>query len=581
MADLVSAVGTINYNGVTFGPKTRCEIEGQSVLSTDGRTISHIIYLITVRTIIALDGQTTDATMADLRQRLQSQGGALEISETGFGPLVVNFDNELGKAKDVLWGPIPKILRWKPIGSSQACEVTWSCQVAVPECGNAQYQFALMEVNSKYSWDVDNSGYTIRSFSGFLRIPQTRREQGSRTLSDNADDYRRRIIPPAIIGFRRKQKFDIDDSKCRLDFSITDEEMPPNAPPAGMVNARASHTLQSPLPLSEKYTGSISASYEVSRDKPRKLAWLRFIELINDRIGAATQYGIQQDGTKSVPMLFNLVMTEPEIYGRESASFSINYTFFASLNTILQASGLWRVPPGSDHAVWAGSLVNGMFSPEGRGFAGLAFNNNQDTIVDLCQNSPAALASAAKIVAAHGEAVTEIKNKYPDPASSWLSYKSAVTIKQRDYAAILKGLPTAPLAPNALTSMPEFNPVLTVAGAAVSAAAEWVNKTSGYQPDYAPGTPTSDVQTRATPDYFVTLEGDAIRAGYLITPPVLTQFAGSPVKPFNDGSPTFAQKFVTSWFGVPIFSAAWRITYVLTNAVKAGFGVPPNPFIGQ
>lgn len=82
--------------------------------------------------------------------------------------------------------------------------------------------------------------------SGLARIPQTRKTPDSRTVEFSSDEVRERILPDIPKDFRRTGRtFDVDESRNVLTFSVTDEELPPNIPPPGIVEVSASHDIHS------------------------------------------------------------------------------------------------------------------------------------------------------------------------------------------------------------------------------------------------------------------------------------------------------------------------------------------------
>ncbi|HJZ58880.1 MAG TPA: hypothetical protein VKE74_28310 [Gemmataceae bacterium] len=78
-------------------------------------------------------------------------------------------------------------------------------------------------------------------------------------------------------------------------------------------------------------------------------------------------------------------MTEPDAYGVPTVILQMTYKIVgASLEEMLQASGLWRPVPGSDEKERRTSLA-GVLGP--RGVAGLVFTTADDFLVDLCQST--------------------------------------------------------------------------------------------------------------------------------------------------------------------------------------------------
>src|SRR5262245_2851537 len=183
-----------SYNGVTFGVRTETlGIECRPARDQAGRAISHIVHSISLKTTIAADPDsplTPDEQLEGIRTRLQQDGGALKFVDKGFGNFTVNTaaPGAEGEARDVAWGPKPQLLRWKPLGNNQAAEVTWTVEVAVPECfAPLGGTVRPMEACYRVQWSVDGGGYQRRTVTGYLLIPMTRHNPGDPSLPDSAD----------------------------------------------------------------------------------------------------------------------------------------------------------------------------------------------------------------------------------------------------------------------------------------------------------------------------------------------------------------------------------------------------------
>ena len=117
----------------------------------------------------------------------------------------------------------------------------------------------------------------------YKRQPQTRSGVNERGLNDSADRYLEKIYPPLLPGFRRTPgTWKLSEDKCRGDFSITDEEMPPVAPPQKIIEVSAEHSYQANDIA--RWTGTISATYDVDRGSGKAAdAVAAFVGLVKDR----------------------------------------------------------------------------------------------------------------------------------------------------------------------------------------------------------------------------------------------------------------------------------------------------------
>jgi hypothetical protein len=85
--------------------------------------------------------------------------------------------------------------------------------------------------------------------------------------------------------------------------------------------------------------------------------------------------------------------------------------------------------------------------------------------------------------------------------------------------------------------------------------------------------PSSIVQRSCDSSFYLYLEGDAIRVGYQIDEPMLTQFGGVTVTPANTEAEYFATKQVGWLFGCPVTRAKWRRRW-LCSAPPKGTNIP-------
>lgn len=575
----LTALGNASYNGWTFSPKMELVgLQGTPVPDAAGRTIVYVRWMIRILDRVAANpGGTLDATIATARQQLLVPGGALTLNGKGFGDLSVNGNNA---RKDVNFGPKILDFEYKVTGRDGAADLIWACEVATPEsCANPAYSFRLMESVYSVSYQRDFSGYTTRTVSGYIRVPLTRSSVTSRTLSDNADNYRQLVMPITPVGFRPgNQSWTLDESKTKATYSFSDVEMPPNMPPPGVIEVRASHVVQTQRAgiSTSSWSGTLSASYEVAKDVSRSLAWTYFVQLLASRITAALQ-NASEAGTL---LIRHLSLAEPDIHGKLAAAFSASYTFSTTLDTILAASGLWTPVPNSDYAQWRASLSSGIFSADGRSYAGLKFDPNADVIVDLCSTNVNVLTAGGILNQNQLVAGGFLQNPYPAPAGSFLDFALNARLEIDDNVAEMKALPNNPFA----AGNPDLNAPLNNPGPGQpigpggAPAGQIINQVAGFTPPFAPGQQLNNPQQRVAPDMAIILEGRAIRAGYPISPPMLTQINGvTPVQANREGEHFFTQGQMANWFGVPIIGAVWRLRWTLPQVPAGPIGVPPNP----
>lgn len=616
----LSGLGTCSYGhrapdetltGFTFSEKADTRISGKPNLDQAKRTVVSVTYTILVRDYVLPgfgDGFSTENEMLSVRRILTKPGGELTYLGKGFGQLVVNAPGQA--VLDAQWGPIPEILEWNPVGSATTAKIVWRCTTTIPECSSAVYAFEPMEFNFRVSYSTDFCGLTTRTYSGFIRIPQTRPPQTfgtvqNRLLQDNADAYRANIMPAIPVGFRRRTAdFTLDESKCRMDFNIVDEQLPTvNAPPPGVIEVDDTHEVETnDLLAGVQWSGRISATYTLAPDQSRVNCWPYFFNLVAARRAFTVQYG--SFGQSAGFWLATSLRFGERMHDTKSAWFSLGYMMTTSLQTVLAASGMWTPIPDSNWNAWATSLASNALDPQGRGTAKLRFTNAEDMIVDLCIGGERVLNAQTTALVAQPGANASLLNAYPDPGNSFIWYEMHARIDQKDQIAEMKALPASVvslssgpgigLAPNrSQVQLPVaqgiggtllvegLGPVGSqVFGGPGPQGNQITSNTDGFDPIYLPNQPSTVPQVRAQPSQYVILEGFALRAGYLITAPWLTNVQGIPVVPKNrEDVEYFKAGVVANFFGVPIVRAKWRLRYLVTQTLPNNVGVPPNPLL--
>lgn len=574
MADLVPAQGIVSYNGVVFGPKTETlELSGEPQEDAAGRTYTHVVYTLRLRTRISnLSG--TDTDLDNLRNKLLQPAAALEYSQKGFGTFAINTSS--GGQRDVSWGPKPRLLSFKPAGANKSVVVEWSCTVAIPQCSGAVYQTLPLESNWRVGWEYDEAGYSTVTTSGHLRIPQTRGSPGERTVRESADPYRERVTPKVPVGFRRTRRwYKLDESKCRLDFEFVDVELDGPAPPPDVVRWEGEHVYQSRPKSLVSWQATLSADYHFRKGVNPMKGWKYFFDLLKERVGYVYKYGADP-----VVVITGLSMREPQLSGRPRAAFSASYALTTKIETFLRASGLYTPVPNSDEALWSISMTNA-FSP--RGLAAQYFSPADDAIVDLC--------SQAQVSALRTGDVRDLKTMpfappievpIPSVLDSWLGYESRLRVEVEDQTVEHKPLdetlkPESPSDPLNVNVLKAGGPGNFSGAFNYSSRPGHFTTDQGYRVFYGAGKDTAVFQERGRPSIYVVLEGRAMRAGYPIDPPQLVAVAGVPVVPVNVPGRNGFVHWIAANYGVPVVVAYWCLRYAVKQIPSERFGVPPNP----
>lgn len=534
---------TIAYNGFSFNERTQTiGMSARPHYDAAGRTVSYVVHSVTLRTIINTDSANLDTTMLAIRRLLLVPGRPFYYVSAGYGAMAINVTNI---ATDVAWGPKPQELSYRPLGV-KAAELVWRCEVAIPECSNARTSGAIMEFNYSVSIDQDRAGYTTRTCQGYVAIPMTRPLDGGRRLRETADDYWEGILPDIPPGFRRDVKNRVlDETKARLTFQVVDSEVGPNYLPVGVVDCKASHTLETSGAGLVQWNGTITADYEIARNYSPPKAYEHFILLVRDRLRESNRLLAPIDnaapgavnirpGRKGVIIPVGFSMTEPDIYGRPAARFSLRYLMTQPFKNILKASALWK-PVDNDWNIWKASLRDSAFNP--RGNVGMRFNAADDAIIDLCLNANSATMRTESAFPNDVRTLVgqDLNDDCPRLEDSWIEYEIWLETESTDAVMIHKPLADGP-------------PGTGSAG-------------SGYSGDVS--APADILQRRTTNTDYVFLCGRALRACYDIVQPRLTKVGNRLTELANREGQEYFRTWVVGRYGHTLIGAAWRQRYLV------------------
>jgi len=575
--------GTCSYSGFTFPTDrfTTLSIEAQPTPDSSGRAVKYITYTINVQTTIQ-NNNGTDEEMENIRRKLTSYAGELHYDQKGYGisSLAVNVPG--GPIWDVDFGPKPQIVRWKPTGAAQACDVHWTCVAKVPECnqGGATYKNTIMEYCFTVAYSTDRSGYSKRVFSGHIIIPQTRSAPGVKSLQDTADSFYEKIVPALPDYFRRtSQERRLDESKNRLDFVFTDEEYP-RVLPTDCIEAAASQTTR--WNTKEGFAVStLNATYEMSTNIGASDLYVSFLQMLKKRASRVFDLVVGGDF-----LVWDLTVTEPEIYGKNIITISATWQSFCTAKSLVGANGMFTKLglENNDLVKWNNSEGNVARDPRGR--AKQRFRPSDDIVVDLCQSpAPPPLPKQGvtpNLRSTPGLFLQEIA-KQPNPQTSWLKFLMWLRFEVDDEEVLLKPLPDSPVRQQSqLSSDVTSSTLRTVDLGDLGTAPQGDGGFQGNIGGYLQSMPDHVVQYRAAPTTAVVLEGRAIRAGFPIGCPTIQSIGGVEAMPANhaDMGSGFWTGLVGNALGIPIVAAEWSLRYLLPSLPGAS-GTPPSPIYSR
>jgi len=465
-------IGTLSYNGVTFSSLYHTKISGKPQKDNANRTIKYVEYLLEAVGVVTLpfSAQTIDDVFDNMRSLLELQGGMLVYTGRGFGNnFVVNPTQGLG-FRDVAWGPIPEVLEFEPLGQGRSAHcvfrVTFHISeygirrelkggvggppgqrvltggrslpknlVQLPGGGGSAGTGPVLQFNFETSIVYDADGYTQLQLRGTLEIPITRNQQLDRTIPDSVDSYRQRFMEQIIGAIDQtrfkitRRSFPISRDQRTMDWEIVADELPPMGLPPGATTAHGRFTLHSHSGKGglAKWTCSLSVTYTIRKDKPRRLAYFAFAYLLWWRM-RYSQLGFNSPANKNNPQVeipdpepvpqadFNpgLFYADPVNFYRnlfqkkrqeiweskkhkailtafgldegmhdDSKTITFEASWFLACNfaSVMQACGVWRFDPDSGgENVWRLSIED---VTNWRSWLVNDFSPNSDVIVDM------------------------------------------------------------------------------------------------------------------------------------------------------------------------------------------------------
>lgn len=574
--------GNIIYNGFTFPSAVQTNVRIIPVLTSDGRTIKYREYYLHIECIVVSDDFTSgtpnsnalginlppsspvDVAMQVVRRRLEVNGKPLQWTNIGIGPdLTISAAGILsppvggvnGLYPDVAWGPKVLGFNWTSAGSNLAALISWDCVITLA-CEETFNQSPTNSLNAfgefcyGITFSIDDRGLTTRYIQGSAETAVYR--IANNAISNTADNLRPLIRFPLLQGFKRQQSFPISPDKRRLDFLITDTEIPSENPYfPGCVNMDVRHRMASGIGVGGAggfllWQNSLSGSIELAPGVARSVAWIAFLVIFQDRI---SQLGtaIDNAGAPAGLTYITRIELEESIFTRQF-NFSISWGMTANLATLLKASGIWRPVPGSwsDWIKSMGADLNNQNMPVAQsvygplGVAALRHTPQDDVIVDFCL--PFSPDNPANYVPVKQSAIYQaLQMPCPPPQeSSWVSYKYWFDFARTTSTVVHRMIGTADAT----------NPTNFSAGNPASE--------PSYNIQNSQVTPNI-VQAQGASLTEVTLSGYAVRIGNKISPPNLLGIGNNPAVLKQDNVTPNALIGYTG--DCPIYAIRWKRTY--------------------
>ncbi len=521
--------GELQYNGIDFDKSTRLVVKADDVYTADGRVVEYTKYKIIAKVYVhegegGEEGGSfsgTDDPMQKIHEKLSQPGKRLILKGKGF-----HEDIDTNETPDVKFGPKPKVRNWTPIGANVTVELIWECELCIKECDSS---LPLHPDGFVYSTTVDiDDGWTTRNTTGYFSI-QNWWDNGKAKYTP--DKWRERFKARTPLGFRRHQEWRISEDKLRLEFSLVDTEIrSPNALPRNMVRAEGTHRTSWSGRSNIRHGNNLTLRFERAANKSPADAWIHALAILNQRMAPARESGRT--------VLLDEIEVEEDIFGY-TTEVSFRWQIYPPLNDFLKVSGLWT-PLGTDWSRWRTSMENNkVFDP--RGYANWKHKQNDDLIVDLCENTQRPeLNDTVDKFRNRTRVIPSLVNVCPPKETSYIKFNVYVAPYRENWTVQHSILQPSP-GDSVDTDMLEDGTINFGEG--------------GEIPDI--------LQQSSSASYGIIFYGHALRACYPIPRPKLTQVGDK--KPVEVRA-KFAQRHSANLLGVTIYAAAWAIHYKLEDS---------------
>jgi hypothetical protein len=444
-------IGRLSYNGCLFSPFFETTISGVAVKDNALRTVKYLEITLTVDGYVTApenslpppEGTGVSPTTATMYTLLTAQGGQLNYQGRGFD-LIVNPPGagaqgagvEMQAAgnsmrtttKDLVWGPVPELLEFQPLGGAMSAKVRWQVKVRIANTPAGFLLGKLLQFNYETVVSYGEDGFSSLSVRGTMEIPLARINQASRTLTATVDDMRFQLDNRIFAGidlsrFRVvRRNYNVSRDKRTLEFDVAVEEKPYMDLPPYCTTARGTYSVKpakAGLGLC-LWLCTLRATYAVRKDMPRRLAWEAFLALLRLRMlqsqkgnipamngnqnagplqgfaeGFLRGLGFGPLGGPNLQAQNNAVLQsrngwlidfsfdEGLYLDSKTVSFSATWRLTTQFDAILRASGLWTKVAEEDsrrNNLWALSMKNVQGSTS---WLTNRLNPNLDVIVDF------------------------------------------------------------------------------------------------------------------------------------------------------------------------------------------------------
>lgn len=411
--------GLFTYNGHRFGNAAHTEVSSEPIRDQANRTIVAWRIRISVQTFVSPDvgDPTADAAMQRIRRALRDDGKELVYTLKGFGN-DLRINTGAGGIRDLDYGPKSGPIRFRPLGNSRTVQLNWSVTTTIPECDVSQAGFMAWNYTVQFSFD--GRGDMTRTISGYVEVPKHR--IGSLLQGQEIDLLRPFISPGSMAGFTRTHNTSIDHSKRRLNFSVTDRQIPSRNPwPENVINIRGNHRVN----WNRREAFNLRNTISVRIDPRRGFALDDCYQIFHDIVRIRKQ-AVETHGWKT---LLTGMSIDEEIFGF-GFSASVDYLVYGCITDIIRQSGIFT-PVGGDWNAWADSLLEHMFDPYGNPeVEDLHYLDEYDAVINICGGQPVNWPEHRIEEEQEQSLYTAFQNEQPEPDKSFAKFELGVSVER-------------------------------------------------------------------------------------------------------------------------------------------------------
>lgn len=482
------------------------------------------------------------------------------------------------KVRDVLFGPMPKMLSWEPIAGNKFARVVWKVEIhrrpSCPQTRITGLNVPIVELWTTTRVSIGSSGYQTIVREGSIEIPAhntySKKLKGGKLIDKYRDIVRMYILGDPkgwglqYVGFNissQEYKFSPDLLTCN--FTITFKEIESQNPyPPGVQDIDVRHRLRSELYGSkwqknfQNWKNDFSARIVLFPKEPGIRAWTTFTRLINERIEQSIE--IVDDGPNRIvriPLILSMSMEE-SLFSHEY-KFDVSWTIVSPPATLFERSGLFKPAFGTnvpDDQAWQEWTATARMVQNTYGAYPMVAHKDITVNLGWCGStskntleewsaygystrgfSAAFLQSIYNFVCPPEEAsYIEFQNSFQLDTSAnlinWSKYRTDTVRKEENVEKDKKR----------------------------KVEISSLNDQGQKETDYVE-------QDMGRDAYAITMRGYAIRMGGPTQPPVIKKVGGKKVRPENNKSnPDFVNSSMTGQYGnCPIYLTTWQKRYVI------------------